>query len=84
MTSPCAHREHVPVEIVTNPDRTQETTPTVTVVAHLCLTCHEQLPAAWGCDFCEWQELELRRLCDPHPAVIRAVTRPCTIHTTTP
>lgn len=50
-----------------------------TVIGHVCVDCHERLPAAWGCDACEWTEI--RRLCDPVPT--RLLAQPCARHAET-
>lgn len=46
------------------------------VVAMLCGICLLELPKAWGCTDCEWEEI--RRLCDLVPTLYLA--RPCERH----
>lgn len=47
------------------------------VVARICSDCLEQLPAAWGCEDCEWVEGP-RRLSDATPRLTLA--GPCSKH----
>lgn len=46
------------------------------IVACLCLSCYERLPASWGCPDCEW--FEERKLND-YVAQLR-LGRPCPKH----
>lgn len=72
----CPHDDTVPVEVVWPDPAGPGHAPTIEVVARLCVTCHDRLPAGWGCTDCEW--VEDRRLCDPAPTLILA--RPWPTH----
>ena len=74
----CAHPRHDPVyAVVHSTDLTGLTwLNDGEPVARICLDCHAQLPAAWGCTDCEW--VEERRLCDPVP--YRLLARRCPAH----
>ena len=74
----CSHTDTVPVETIA--PHLPESTPVVTVVAHLCTSCNQQLPANWGCGDCEW--VSVRRVCDPVPTL--RVARRCPTHDTQP
>lgn len=74
MTTPCSHPDTVPVEV------RNRTTGAVEVVAHVCASCLDQLPANWGCTDCEWEQLETRRLCDLLREITTVCTRPCPTH----
>lgn len=49
-------------------------------VARICTACHSQLHVGWGCPDCQWQVVELRRLCEPAPELIQTLIRPCQEH----
>lgn len=66
----CTHPASEPVDV-----RDHTTGGTITV-ARICTSCLDQLPAAWGCDDCEWTEI--RRVCDEVPS--RVLATPCPRH----
>ena len=70
--SNCPHEKAEPVTV-------QTVWPTVEpeIVAKVCVACLERLPAAWGCQDCEWVEGH-RRAMDYRPRLILA--RPCSKH----
>ena len=49
-------------------------------VARICVNCSSALSAGWGCADCEWQTVELRRLCEIVPTVEHVLVRPCKEH----
>lgn len=66
----CSHEDSEPVLLTGTDD----------CVAQVCTNCLAQLPAAWGCDDCEW--VEERALCQLTP--LRRLARPCSIHREAP
>lgn len=75
----CSHANYVPVE-ASRPrslcDELDEFPDPAVIVAHLCTDCGQQLPAAWGCEDCEWYEY--RAFQDQVPT--RALAIPCPAH----
>jgi len=65
----CTHSDTEPVEINLDHGAKQ-------VVARICLTCRDQLPANWGCTDCVW--VETRRLQDRVPTLLPGM--PCARH----
>lgn len=76
MTNPmyCQHENTEPVDV-----RDHDTGGTRTV-ARICRDCLLQLEAGWGCGSCEWQEIDVRRLCDPPGITEPVLVRPCKEH----
>lgn len=67
----CAHEHTEPVEV-----RDLLTPGEVEVVARLCVDCGERLPAGWGCEDCQW--VEVQALCQRQPDLVPG--RPCAVH----
>jgi len=68
----CTHETTEPVEVATFGGADE-------VVAQVCVTCLEALPANWGCPDCQW--VDARQLCDPVPRLLPG--QPCPAHANT-
>lgn len=78
-TTTCTHVDTVPVEV---PDPTADPGCT-NIVAYLCTSCLDRLPAAWGCTACEWDEYEDHSM-DGHRDAYVVLARTCPTHRGTP